>query len=45
VTAIFYPDFPANNVSYTYGAASQRNPSLVGNVVGRITHITDGATR
>jgi RHS repeat-associated protein len=43
VTAITYPNFPANNVTYTYGAASQRNPSLVGNVVGRITHITDGA--
>jgi hypothetical protein len=36
LTAISYPNF-------TYGAASQRNPSLVGNVVGRITHITDGA--
>jgi RHS repeat-associated protein len=43
VTAITYPAFPANNVTYTYGAASQRNPSLVGNVVGRITHIADGA--
>ena len=40
VTAITYPNFPANNVTYTYGAASQRNPSPVGNVVGRIT---DGA--
>ena len=30
-------------MTYTYGAASQRNPSAVGNVVGRITHITDGA--
>jgi len=43
VTAINYPAFPANNVTYTYGAASQRNPGPVGNVVGRITHITDGA--
>jgi hypothetical protein len=43
VTAITYPNFPANNVTYTYGAAAQRSPSLVGNVVGRITHITDGA--
>jgi YD repeat-containing protein len=43
VTAISYPNFPANNVTYTYGAASQRSPSRVGNVVGRITHITDGA--
>src|SRR5258708_5287293 len=43
VTAITYPNFPANNVTYTYGAASQRNPSASGNVVGRITHITDGA--
>jgi YD repeat-containing protein len=43
VTSITYPNFPVNNVTYTYGAASQRNPSLVGNVVGRITHITDGA--
>jgi YD repeat-containing protein len=44
LTAITYPDlFPANNVTYTYGAASQRQPSLIGNVVGRITHITDGA--
>jgi hypothetical protein len=34
---------PANNVTYTYGAASQRNPSASGNVVGRITHITDRA--
>src|SRR5262249_49847893 len=43
VTAINYPAFPANNVTYTYGAASQRQPGPVGNVVGRITHITDGA--
>jgi hypothetical protein len=43
VTAINYSAFPANNVTYTYGAASQRQPGLVGNVVGRITHITDGA--
>jgi RHS repeat-associated protein len=43
VTAITYPNFPANNVTYTYGAGSQRSPGLVGNVVGRITHITDGA--
>ncbi len=43
LTAINYPAFPANNVTYTYGAASQRQPSLIGNVVGRITHITDGA--
>jgi YD repeat-containing protein len=43
VTAINYPAFPANNVTYTYGAASQRSPSASGNVVGRITHITDGA--
>jgi hypothetical protein len=43
VTAINYPAFPANNVTYTYGAATQRQPGLVGNVVGRITHITDGA--
>ncbi len=43
VTAITYPNFPANNVTYTYGAASQRNPSASGNVVGRITHITDRA--
>jgi YD repeat-containing protein len=35
VTAITYPNFPVNNVTYTYGAASQRNPSLIGNVVGR----------
>src|SRR5206468_3109707 len=43
VTSITYPNFPGNNVTYTYGAASQRNPSASGNVVGRITHITDGA--
>ena len=43
VTAISYPNFPQNNVTYTYGAASQRNPSASGNVVGRITHITDRA--
>src|SRR5262249_21631090 len=43
VTSITYPNFPANNVTYTYGAASQRNPSSSGNVVGRITHITDRA--
>jgi RHS repeat-associated protein len=43
LTAINYPAFPANNVTYTYGAASQRQPGPVGNVVGRITHITDGA--
>ena len=43
LTAINYPAFPANNVSYTYGAASQRQPGPVGNVVGRITRITDGA--
>ncbi len=35
-----YPNFPANNVTYTYGAAAQRNPSASGNVVGRITRIT-----
>jgi hypothetical protein len=33
-------DYPANNVTYTYSGASRRNPSLVGNVVGRIN---DGA--
>jgi YD repeat-containing protein len=27
VTAITYPNFPQNNVTYTYGAASQRSPS------------------
>jgi hypothetical protein len=43
VTAITYPNFPANNVTYTYGAASQRSPSASGNVVGHITHITDRA--
>src|SRR5262249_19480690 len=43
LTAINYPAFPTNNVTYTYGAASQRQPGPVGNVVGRITHITDGA--
>src|SRR5262249_1718448 len=43
VTSIAYPNFPGNNVTYTYGAASQRNPSASGNVVGRITHIADGA--
>src|SRR5262245_36063867 len=40
VTAITDPNFPASNVTYTYGAASL---PWVGNVVGRITHITDGA--
>src|SRR5262249_44428944 len=43
LTAINYPAFPGNNVTYTYGAASQRQPGPVGNVVGPITHITDGA--
>jgi YD repeat-containing protein len=43
LTAINYPAFPANNVTFTYGAASQRQPALVGNLVGRITHVTDGA--
>ena len=41
MTAIDYPAFPANNVTYTYGAASQRQPGPVGNVVGRITRIGD----
>jgi len=35
LAAIAYPAFPANNVTYTYGAAAQRNPGAVGNVVGR----------
>jgi RHS repeat-associated protein len=43
LTAINYPAFPANNVTYTYGAATQRQPGPVGNVVGRITHVTDGS--
>src|SRR5262249_11535487 len=45
VTSITYPNFPGNNVTYPYGAAAQRQspPALVGNVVGRITHVTDGA--
>jgi YD repeat-containing protein len=42
-TSTTYPNFPGNNVTYTYGAAAQRSPSASGNVVGRITHITDGA--
>jgi len=47
VTAITIRTSPGNNVTYTYGAASQRGQGtpLVGNVVGRITHITDGAGR
>src|SRR5262249_28029407 len=45
VTSVTYPNFLGNNVTYTYGAATQRGQGtpLVGNVVGRITHITDGA--
>ncbi|MBO0879585.1 MAG: hypothetical protein J2P17_04285, partial [Mycobacterium sp.] len=45
LASITYPNFPGNNVTYTYGAASQRQspPALTGNVVGRITHIADGA--
>ena len=45
LTSITYPNFPGNNVTYTYGPATQRQspPVVTGNVVGRITHITDGA--
>jgi len=45
MTSVTYPNFPGNNVTYTYGAAAQRGQGtpLVGNVVGRITHIIDGA--
>jgi len=35
-----YPNFPGNNVTYTYGAAAQRGPSASGNVVGRIKRVT-----
>ena len=38
---IRYPVFPANNVTYTYGAASLLGQP--GNRVGRITRITDAA--
>jgi RHS repeat-associated protein len=38
IKAVRYPVFPANNVSYTYGA-----PGAPANAAGRITHITDGA--
>ena len=38
---IRYPVFPANNVTYTYGAASLLGQP--GNLVGRITRITDAA--
>jgi RHS repeat-associated protein len=37
-TAIRYPVFPANNVSYTYGG-----PGAPANAAGRITEVTDGA--
>lgn len=38
LTEIRYPDNPANNVTYAYGA-----PGAPGNVAGRITRIDDGA--
>jgi RHS repeat-associated protein len=38
---IRYPVFPANNVTYTYGAATLLGQP--GNLVGRITRITDAA--
>ena len=41
LTEIRYPVFPANNVTYTYGAASLLGQP--GNRVGRITRITDAA--
>src|SRR5262249_20163617 len=43
VTAINYPAFPANNVTYTYGASSQRPPGRPDSGVGPITHPTDAA--
>lgn len=41
LSKIRYPLFPANNVTYTYGAASLLGQA--GNRVGRITRITDAA--
>jgi RHS repeat-associated protein len=38
LTSISYPNFPANNVSYTYGAAGASD-----NQAGRITHVIDQA--
>jgi RHS repeat-associated protein len=38
LTSISYPNFPANNVSYTYGA-----PGASDNRAGRITHVVDQA--
>ncbi len=38
LTAISYPQFPQNNVTYTYGA-----PGASDNRAGRITRVTDGS--